>query len=251
MAVDEVRYERRGAAALVTIDRQHRRNAIDGKTSDALVAALEAFEADDEARVMVLTGAGEAFCAGADLTAIETLEPRLRRGEGPLGFTRRVAAKPTIAAIDGWAVAGGLELAVWCDIRVASERAQFGCLERRFGVPLIDGGTWRLPRIVGFGRAMDLVLTGRLVDSAEAQLIGLVTAIVEDPVAHAVAMAEQLAAYPQETMLSDRRSMYDGYGHPLHEALDIEARYGSEVLLVGRAGAKRFADGEGRGATGV
>jgi enoyl-CoA hydratase len=249
--VDEVRYERRGAAALVTIDRQHRRNAIDGRTSDALVEALESFEADDEARVMVLTGAGEAFCAGADLTAIETLEPRLRRGEGPLGFTRRVAAKPTIAAIDGWAVAGGLELAVWCDIRVASGRAHFGCLERRFGVPLIDGGTWRLPRIVGFGRAMDLVLTGRLVDAAEALAIGLVTAVVDDPLAHALAMAEQLAAYPQETMLSDRRSMYDGYGHPLSEALDIEARYGAEVLLVGRAGAERFAAGEGRGAQGV
>jgi enoyl-CoA hydratase len=249
--VDEVRYERIGAAALVTIDRQHRRNAIDGKTSDALVSALESFEADDDARVMVLTGAGEAFCAGADLTAIETLEPRLRRGEGPLGFTRRVASKPTIAAIDGWAVAGGLELAVWCDIRVASQRAQFGCLERRFGVPLIDGGTWRLPRIVGFGRAMELVLTGRLVASAEAHSIGLITALVDDPLAHALAMAEQLAAYPQETMLSDRRSMYDGYGHPLSEALDIEARYGAEVLLVGRAGAQRFARGEGRGASDV
>ncbi|HVW80573.1 MAG TPA: crotonase/enoyl-CoA hydratase family protein [Mycobacteriales bacterium] len=251
MTVDEVRYERRGAAALVTIDRQHRRNAIDGKTADALVEALDDFEADEFARVMVLTGAGSAFCAGADLTAIETLEPRLRRGEGPLGFTRRVAAKPTIAAIDGWAVAGGLELAAWCDIRIASPRAQFGCLERRFGVPLIDGGTWRLPRIVGFGRAMDLVLTGRLVDSAEALAIGLVTAVVEDPVGHALAMAEQLATYPQETMLSDRRSMYDGYGHPLDEALDIEARYGREVLLVGREGAKRFAGGEGRGAAGV
>jgi enoyl-CoA hydratase len=249
--VDEVRYERVGAAALVTIDRQARRNAIDGRTADALVAALDAFEADDEARVMVLAGAGEAFCAGADLTAIETLEPRLRRGEGPLGFTRRVPAKPTIAAIDGWAVAGGLELALWCDIRAASPRAQFGCLERRFGVPLIDGGTWRLPRVVGFGRAMDLVLTGRLIASAEALAMGLVAAVVDDPVAHALELAEQLAAYPQETMLSDRRSMYDGYGHPLAEALEIEARYGTEVLLVGRAGAKRFASGEGRGATGV
>lgn len=250
-SVDEVRYERRGAAALVTIDRPARRNAIDGKTADALVSALDAFEADDQARVMVLTGAGEAFCAGADLTAIETLEPRASRGEGPLGFTRRVAVKPTIAAVDGWAVAGGLELAAWCDIRIGSPRARFGCLERRFGVPLIDGGTWRLPRIVGFGRAMDLVLTGRVVEAEEALAIGLVTAIVDDPVGHALAMAEQLAAYPQETMLSDRNSMYDGYGHTLEEALAIEARYGSEVLLVGRAGAARFAAGEGRGAGGV
>jgi enoyl-CoA hydratase len=249
--VDEVRYERRGAAALVTIDRPARRNAIDGNTADALVAALESFEADDEARVMVLTGTGEAFCAGADLTAIETLEPRAGRGEGPLGFTRQVATKPTIAAIDGWAVAGGLELAVWCDIRVASPRSQFGCLERRFGVPLIDGGTWRLPRIVGLGRAMELVLTGRLVDATEALAIGLVTSVVDDPVEHALAMAEQLAGFPQETMLSDRNSMYDGYGHTLEEGLAIEARYGSEVILVGRAGASRFAAGEGRGAAGV
>ena len=249
--VAEVRYERRGAAALVTIDRQARRNAIDGRTADALVEALESFEGDDEARVMVLTGAGEAFCAGADLTAIETLEPRARRGEGPLGFTRRVAAKPTIAAIDGWAVAGGLELAVWCDIRVASPRAQFGCLERRFGVPLVDGGTWRLPRIVGIGRAMELDLARRIVPADDALAMGLVTSVVDDPVAHALAMAEQLATYPQETMLSDRSSMYDGYGHTLEEALAIEARYGNEVLLVGRAGAARFASGEGRGAEGV
>jgi enoyl-CoA hydratase len=249
--VDEVRYERRGAAAIVTIDRQHRRNAIDGRTADSLVEHLDAFEADDHARVMVLTGAGEAFCAGADLTAIETLEPRLRRGEGPLGFTRRVPTKPAIAAIDGWAVAGGLELAVWCDLRIASPRARFGCLERRFGVPLIDGGTWRLPRIVGFGRAMDLVLTGRVVEADEALAIGLANAVVDDPLDHALAVAEQLASFPQETMLSDRRSMYDGYGRPREEALALEAQYGSEVLLVGRAGAARFAGGEGRGGHGV
>jgi enoyl-CoA hydratase len=249
--VDEVRYERRGAAAVVTIDRQRRRNAIDGRTADALVEHLDRFEADDDARVIVLTGAGEAFCAGADLTAIETLEPRLRRGEGPLGFTRRVPAKPAIAAVDGWAVAGGLELAVWCDLRIASPRARFGCLERRFGVPLIDGGTWRLPRIVGFGRAMDLVLTGRVVDADEALAIGLATAVVEDPLGRALELAEQLASFPQETMLSDRRSMYDGYGRPRDEALALEARYGNEVLLVGRAGAARFAGGEGRGGFGV
>ncbi len=249
--VDEVRYERRGAAALVTIDRQHRRNAIDGRTADALVEHLDAFEADESARVMVLTGAGEAFCAGADLTAIETLEPRLRRGEGPLGFTRRVPTKPAIAAVDGWAVAGGLELAVWCDLRIASPRARFGCLERRFGVPLIDGGTWRLPRIVGFGRAMDLVLTGRTVEAEEALAIGLANELVEDPLGRALELAERLAEFPQETMLSDRRSMYDGYGRPRDEALALEADYGREVLLVGRAGAARFAGGEGRGGQGV
>src|SRR4051812_12918883 len=157
--VDEVRYDEHGPVAVVTIDRQHRRNAIDGRTATALVDALERFEADDERRVLVLTGAGEAFCAGADLTAIDTLAPRADGPDGPLGFTRRTASKPTIAAVDGWAVAGGLELALWCDLRIASPRSTFGCFERRWGVPLIDGGTWRLPRIVGLGRALDLILS--------------------------------------------------------------------------------------------
>jgi enoyl-CoA hydratase len=245
--IDTVRYDDRGAVAVVTIDRQHRRNAIDGRTAEALVAALERFEADDAARVMVLTGAGEAFCAGADLTAIASLAPRAAGPDGPLGFTRRTSAKPTIAAVDGWAVAGGLELALWCDLRVASARARFGCLERRWGVPLIDGGTWRLPRVVGMGRALDLILTGRVVDADEALAIGLVTAVVDDPLPHAVALGEQIAAFPQETMLSDRRSVYDGWGLLLREALTVEMRYGLEVVEVGRRGAERFAAGEGRG----
>jgi enoyl-CoA hydratase len=251
LPVDEVREERVGTASLVTIDRQHRRNAIDGRTADALVAALERFEADDEARVMVLTGAGEAFCAGADLTAIETLSPRLHAGEGPLGFTRRVPTKPAIAAIDGWAVAGGLELALWCDLRIASPRSQFGCLERRFGVPLVDGGTWRLPRVVGLGRALDLILTGRLVAADEAVAIGLATEVADDPIARALELAEQLASYPQATMLSDRASVYDGYGLSRDEALAVEARYGVAVLPDAATGAARFAGGEGRGAAGV
>src|SRR3954468_7776939 len=180
MSVDEVRYDVQGPVAVVTIDRQHRRNAIDGKTAGALVGALERFEADADLRVMVLTGAGEAFCAGADLTAIDSLAPRADGPDGPLGFTRRTASKPTIAAVDGWAVAGGLEVALWCDLRIASSRATFGCFERRWGVPLIDGGTWRLPRTVGMGRALDLILTGRPVDAQEAFAIGLVTTIADD-----------------------------------------------------------------------
>jgi enoyl-CoA hydratase len=248
MALDEVRYERVGAAALVTIDRQARRNAIDGRTADALVAALERFEADDSARVMVITGAGEAFCSGADLTALESLSPRLLAGEGPLGFTRRVATKPTIAAIDGWAVAGGLELALWCDLRVVSPRSRLGCLERRFGVPLVDGGTWRLPRVIGLGRALDLILTGRVVDADEAVAIGLVTSVADDPVAAALTLAEQLAAFPQSTMLSDRASVYGGYGLSRDEALALEGRYGTAVLGDAVSGAARFAGGEGRGA---
>jgi enoyl-CoA hydratase len=245
--VDGVRYDERGQVAVVTIDRQHRRNAIDGRTAESLVAALDRFEADDATRVLVLTGAGEAFCAGADLTAIATLAPRADGPDGPLGFTRRTPSKPTIAAVDGWAVAGGLELALWCDIRVASARARLGCLERRWGVPLIDGGTWRLPRVVGMGRALELILTGRQVDADEALAIGLVSAVVDDPLAHAIALGEQLAGFPQETMLSDRRSVYDGWGLPLREALELEMRYGLAVVGVGARGAERFAAGEGRG----
>jgi enoyl-CoA hydratase len=251
MTTDEVRTQRIGSTSVVTIDRQHRRNAIDGRTADALVAALDQFEADDEALVMVLTGAGEAFCAGADLTAIATLSPRLLAGEGPLGFTKRIATKPVIAAIDGWAVAGGLELALWCDLRIASPRAQFGCLERRFGVPLVDGGTWRLPRVIGLGRALDLILTGRLVSAEEAVSIGLATALATDPLARALELAAQLAAYPQPTLLSDRASVYDGYGLSREEALAVEVQYGQSSLAEAVSGAARFAAGEGRGAAGI
>jgi enoyl-CoA hydratase len=153
-----------------------------------------------------------------------------------------------IAAVDGWAVAGGLELALWCDLRVASPSAKLGCLERRFGVPLVDGGTWRLPRVVGLGRAMDLILTGRVVEAEEALAIGLVNRVVDDPVAASLDLAEQLAAFPQATMLSDRASVYDGYGLSRDEALAVEAEYGRAVLADASAGARRFAGGEGRGA---
>jgi enoyl-CoA hydratase len=249
--VDEVRYDVRGPVALVTIDRQQRRNAIDGRTAEALVDALARFEADADLAVMVLTGAGEAFCAGADLTAIESLSPRAAGPDGPLGFTRRTPSKPTIAAVDGWAVAGGLELALWCDLRIASPRSTFGCFERRWGVPLIDGGTWRLPRIIGMGRALDLVLTGRPVDAQEAFAIGLVTTIADDPVSAAVELGSRLASYPQATMRSDRLSMYEGWGHPLEEALRIEMQHGLAVVEEGRKGAERFAAGDGRGGAGV
>lgn len=249
--VDEVRYEVHGPVALVTIDRQHRRNAIDGRTAEALVGALDRYEADDDRAVMVLTGAGEAFCAGADLTAIDTLAPRADGPDGPLGFTRRTPSKPTVAAVNGWAVAGGLELAMWCDLRIASPHSTFGCFERRWGVPLIDGGTWRLPRAIGMGRALDLVLTGRAVDAQEALAIGLVTSIADDPVAAAIELGTRLASYPQNTIRSDRRSMYEGWGRDIDEALRIEMRYGLAVVEEGREGAKRFAGGEGRGGTGV
>jgi enoyl-CoA hydratase len=241
-----VRYERAGSAALVTIDRPRRRNAIDGPTAARLRDALARFEADDGARVLVLTGAGpEAFCAGADLKAIETLDPD--DPGGPLGFTRTTPSKPAIAAIAGYALAGGLELALWCDLRIADETAILGCAERRWGVPLIDGGTQRLPRIVGQGRALDLILSGRDVGAAEALGMGLVTEVVP-PGAHvtrALELAERLAGFPQATMLSDRAAALAAPGMALADGLALEARLGRERLGDARAGAARFASGVG------
>src|SRR5215210_4489383 len=176
---EPVVYERRGAAALITIDRQERRNAIDGPTAGLLTEAYERFVADDDARVLVITGAGQlAFCAGADLKAIESFAPRLEDPRGPLGISRVISPKPTIAAISGWCLAGGLELALWCDLRIATQESALGFPERRWGVPLVDGGTQRLPRIVGLGRALDLILTGRIVDADEAHAMGLLTEVV-------------------------------------------------------------------------
>jgi enoyl-CoA hydratase len=249
-----VHYERRGTTAVVTIDRQHRRNAVDGPTAAALHAAYLRFEADEEACAMVLTGAGGvSFCAGADLKAQETFAERLMSEEGPMGFTRLTPSKPTIAAISGFALAGGLELALWCDLRIATAGSILGYPERRWGVPLIDGGTQRLPRIVGLGRALDLILTGRLIDAREALSMGLLTEVVA-PGAHlerALALAEGLAGFPQRTMLADRRAAIEGFGMPLADALALEAEAGPEVFEDGARGAERFAAGEGRGGAGA
>ncbi|MEX2024846.1 MAG: crotonase/enoyl-CoA hydratase family protein [Thermoleophilaceae bacterium] len=256
MALDaeQVIYERRRAAAVVTIDRQDRRNAVDGPTAELLAEAQRRFEEDDEARVMVLTGAGEeAFCAGADLKAIDTLGPRLGSPDGPLGFTRRAGSKPSIAAISGWCLAGGLELALWCDLRIAAEGSRVGFTERRFGGPLIDGGTQRLPRIVGLGRALDLILTGRVVEADEALRMGLLTEIVP-PGRHlvrALEIADALAAFPQQTMLADRRAAIDGLGMPLADGLTLESQAGPATYADAVEGAARFAAGEGRGGAGA
>jgi enoyl-CoA hydratase len=250
MAAAPVRYERTGAAALVTIDRPERRNAVDAETAEQLRDALQRFEADDGARAMVITGAGGAFCAGADLKAMDL---DVEHPQGPMGFTRVTPSKPAIAAISGWCLAGGLEIALWCDLRIATEDSTFGLFERRWGVPLIDGGTQRLPRIVGLGRALELTLTGRPVDAQEALRIGLVNEVVP-PGAHterALELAERLAGFPQETMLSDRRATLEGIGVPLREGLALEHRIGREVLEVAARGAARFAGGEGRGGKGV
>jgi enoyl-CoA hydratase len=249
-----VRYERVGAAAVATIDREERRNAVDGPTAVALGEAYRRFDEDDSARVMILTGAGDlAFCAGADLKALESFGPRLEDPNGPLGFTRITSTKPTIAAISGWCLAGGLELALWCDLRIAAEGSTLGFPERRWGVPLIDGGTQRLPRIVGLGRALDIILTGRMVPADEALEIGLLTEVVP-PGKHlerALEFAEALAAFPQETMLADRRAAIEGFGLDLDAALELEAQAGPEVFAVAVQGAARFAGGEGRGGAGA
>jgi enoyl-CoA hydratase len=202
--------------------------------------------------VLVLTGAGDvAFCAGADLKAIETLDPDAPGG--PLGFTRRFSPKPTIAAVGGWCLAGGFELALWCDLRVASEGARFGFAERRWGVPLIDGGTQRLSRIAGEGRALDLVLTGRTIEAAEAHAMGIVAELVAPGrhVERALEMAAGLAAFPQQTMLSDRRALLEGAGMTLADGLAHEAALGRESLTTGAQGAARFARGAGRGGAGT
>jgi enoyl-CoA hydratase/carnithine racemase len=259
----KVSYERRGAAAIVTITRPERRNAVDAETAELLLGAYHRFEADQEAIAMVLTGEGEqAFCAGADLKALAEIGPQtgaerideiVSRPEGPMGFTRITPAKPAIAAISGWCLAGGLELALWCDLRIAASGARLGFTERRFGVPLIDGGTQRLPRVVGLGRALELILTGRVVDAEEALRWGLVNEVVEAGrhVDRALEIAEGLAGFPRATMLSDRRAALDGIGLPFAEGMRLEAELGHSSVATGIEGAARFVAGEGRGAEGA
>jgi enoyl-CoA hydratase len=224
-----------GAVRVVRIGRPERRNAVDSATAGALLDAFLTFEAAEGERVAVLTGDEAAFCAGADLKDLPRLRP-----SGPLGPTRLQLSKPVIAAVEGWCVAGGLELAVWCDLRVAGRSARFGCLERRWGVPLIDGGTQRLPRIVGLGRALDMILTGREVWAAEAHGIGLVDRLVDDGAAldTAVELAAGIAASPWTCVVSDRLCVYEGLGLPLEEGLANEDRRGREVI---------FAEGFGSG----
>lgn len=243
-----VHYEKFEAVGVLTLDRPERRNAVDRATAAELLAAYRRFEGDGDARVLVVAGRDEAFCAGADLKALDNDVD----GEGgPMGFTRLRTSKPVIAAIEGWCVAGGLEIALACDLRVASRSARFGCLERRFGVPLIDGGTQRLWRVVGLGRALDLVLTGRTIDADEAERIGLVNRVVEVGRARdaAIALAAEIASFPWPTLVADRSSLYDGIGRPLEEGLRIEAARGTSVLSEGAQGAVGFVAGQGRHGT--
>ena len=245
-----VRVERRGPVTTVIMNRPQARNAVNGPAAAELVAAFEEFDADESASVAVLWGDGGTFCAGADLKAFGTPETNQahRSGPGPLGPTRMVLSKPVIAAVSGFAVAGGLELALWCDMRVAEEDAVFGVFCRRWGVPLIDGGTVRLPRLIGHSRAMDLILTGRAVDAREAHAIGLANRVVGKGQAREKAeeLAAELAALPQRCLRADRLSALGQWG--LSEAEAIDAEFGSLVTVAEEslAGARRFADGAGR-----
>lgn len=246
-----VRVEASGPVWTIILSRPERKNAVDRPTAEALLAAFLKFDADPAAAVAVLWGEGGTFCAGADLKAIAEGHPNrvAEDGPGPMGPTRLRLHKPVIAAVAGHAVAGGLELAAWCDLRVAEESAIFGVFCRRFGVPLIDGGTVRLPRLVGLGRAMDLILTGRAVPAAEALAIGLCNRVVPDGTARAAAeaWAAELAALPQACLRSDRASVYDTLELAEPEALRVELRHGLASLAEeGFAGAGRFVTGAGR-----
>ncbi|NOK04707.1 MULTISPECIES: crotonase/enoyl-CoA hydratase family protein [Myxococcus] len=246
-----VRVEKNGLVTTVILDRPEVRNAVDGATAQALAEAFRAFDADPDARVGVLHGEGGTFCAGADLKAVsEGRLPRLELdGDGPMGPSRMVLSKPVIASIGGHAVAGGLELALWCDLRVAEEDAVLGVFCRRWGVPLIDGGTVRLPRLIGLSRALDLILTGRAVSAQEALAMGLVNRVVPRGQAReaAEALAREVAAFPQACMNADRRSAYTQAGLGTEEALRQEFARGVKVLeSESIAGATRFAQGAGR-----
>jgi enoyl-CoA hydratase len=250
---DTLTIEHDGPVTVVTINRPERRNAVDGLCADHLRQAFTDFDADDTQSVAILTGANGTFCAGADLKAVAEGDrrPIPEHGTGPMGPTRLTLSKPVIAAVEGFAVAGGIELALWCDLRVAAENAVFGVFCRRFGVPLCDLGTVRLPRIIGHGRAMDLILTGRAVEAPEALQLGLVNRVVApgDALAAAKLLAHQLAELPQFCLRSDRMSALEQWGMTEEQAAVNEARRGQAVVASGETaeGAMKFFQGAGRG----
>ena len=256
-AMNPTRVETRidGAVFTIAMNRPDKRNAVDGPMAGELLRAFERFETDENLRVAVLWGAGGHFCGGADLAAIGDPERRNELdpeggGAGPMGPTRLALSKPLIAAVSGYAVAGGLELALLADLRIVERDAIFGVFCRRWGVPLIDGGTVRLPRIVGIGRALDMILTGRPVGAREALEMGLANRIVPDGTSRQEAerLAREIAAFPQQCMLTDRASAYRQWYLPLAEALHEEGRHGVPIVAAeGEAGARRFVEGAGRG----
>jgi enoyl-CoA hydratase len=251
--MNNVYTEKVGTALVVTINRPEVRNAIDAPTASALAQAFRDFDGDDTLAVAVLTGAGGTFCSGADLTVISdsTRIPRIAEdGDAPLGVSRLLLTKPVIAAVEGYAVAGGLEIALWCDLRVAAEDAVFGVYCRRWGVPLADGGTIRLPRLIGHSHALDMILTGRGVSGQEAFMMGLANRLVPPgkTLDTALALAHDLARFPQQCLRSDRLSSYEQWSLPVEEAFRNEARRGLQVIQSGETlhGAARFVAGHGR-----
>lgn len=244
--------EQEDQITIIQINRPERRNAVDGPTAAALADAFTAFDANKDSRVAILTGAGGTFCAGADLKGVSEGKGNrvTNEGDGPMGPTRMLLSKPVIAAVEGYAVAGGLELAIWCDLRVAAEDAVFGVFCRRWGVPLVDGGTVRLSRMLGHSHALDMILTGRAVSGEEARLMGLANRLVEkgEALSEAKNLARQLCQFPQLCMRSDRLSSYQQWDLNLDSAIQNETRLGLEVIKSGetREGAQRFAAGEGR-----
>ena len=238
-----VLYERVGPASLLTIDRPERRNAIDGETAEELLSGYRRFESDENAHVLVLTGSGEkAFSAGADLKALETLGPRVNSPEGVLGFTRLVSPKPTIAAISGWCVAAGLVLALWCDFRIATEDARFGFPDRKWGVPILDGGGPRLAATVGVSRALELSMTGREIDAPEAHRLGLVNEVVANGrhVERSLELAELLAGFPQETLRADRQAIRGSLDRALLDSFAGEAEVARATAEIATRGAGQF-----------
>jgi enoyl-CoA hydratase/carnithine racemase len=250
MDTKEIEVMLSGPITIISISRPHVRNAINKSTAQALRDAWLDFEADENALVGILTGGDKVFCAGADLQNIDELASDIDGEMGPLGFSRLFVSKPTIAAIAGFCVAGGLEIACWCDLRIADETAIFGCFERRFGVPLVDGGTQRLPRIIGLGRALEMILTGKPASAREALASGLVNEVVAtgQSLNRAIELAQTLAKFPQMSMRNDRHAVYAGLGKELSDSLRIEANFGIETMRSGepQAGFQEFRSGRGR-----
>lgn len=250
MDTKEVKVSHNGPVTIISINRPHVRNAINKSTAQALKDAWLDFEADENALVGILSGGDKVFCAGADLNNVDELVADVEGEMGPLGFTRLFVSKPTIAAVAGFCVAGGLEIACWCDLRIADETAVFGCFERRFGIPLVDGGTQRLPQIIGLGRALEMILTGKPVSAKEALVSGLVNEVVAPgkSLKRAVELAQVLAKFPQVCIRNDRQAVYAGLGKELPEGLLIEARLGMETMKSGEpfTGSQEFKRGRGR-----
>ena len=249
---DNVNYEVQGSTAVITIDRYEHRNAIDHETGDQLRDALHHLD-DGNASVGVITGSNDVFCAGADLKEISEGETLEDRETGFMGYSHVNVEKPVIAAIEGYALAGGLELASFCDIRIAASDTTFGCYERRWGIPLLDGGTQRLPQIIGLGRALELIITGRSLDAETAHNWGLINRVVEpgEALTAAVEMSNAIGKFPQKTVQTDKKAVYEGLGESMDHGLAIESWWGTHAMEAAREGATRFAEGAGRGGTGT